>query len=166
VGGKVVVYQDQARDSLLRGIDLVTDLVGPTLGPRGSHVVLQRFEAPPLVTNDGVTIARSLEMLQDPLTNQGVQLLREVASTAEDFLGDGTTTAMLLARAIMRSAFRSAQSGVAPEALCRDIEAAAREAGAWIRSQGRPLDGRRELARVATIASRDPVIGELVADAL
>jgi chaperonin GroEL len=166
VAGKVVVYRDEARDSLLRGVDLITDLVGPTLGPRGRHVVLQRFEAPPLVTNDGVTIARSLELLQDPLTNQGVQLLREVAATAEDFLGDGTTTAMLLARAIVREAFRQAAHGAAPDALCRGIDAAATAAGRWIESQGRPLAEPAELARVATIASRDAEIGRLVAEAL
>lgn len=164
--GKVVVYQDRARDSLLRGVDLITDLVAPTLGPRGRHVVLQRFDAPPLVTNDGVTIARSLELLQDPLTNQGVQLLREVASTAEDFLGDGTTTAMLLARAILRESFRQVMQGAAPEALCRGIGEAAAAAGGWIQSQSRPIGDTANLARVATIASRDPEIGGLVAEAL
>jgi chaperonin GroEL len=166
VPGKLVVYEDLARDSLLRGVDLITDLVAPTLGPRGRHVVLQRFDAPPLVTNDGVTIARSLEMLQDPITNQGVQLLREVASTAEDFAGDGTTTAMVLARAILRESFRQVGRGAAPEALCRGIDEAAETAGEWIESQSRPLAGTSELTRVATIASRDPKIGRLVAEAL
>lgn len=164
--GKVIVHHEHARDSLLRGVDLITDLVGPTLGPRGRHVVLQRYDAPPLVTNDGVTIARSLELLQDPLTNQGVQLLREVASTAEDFLGDGTTTAMLLARAIVRESFRHVMQGAAPDALCRGIDDAAAAAGQWIQSQGRPIGGKPDLARVATIASRDTKIGGLVADAL
>jgi chaperonin GroEL len=129
-------------------------------------VVLQRFDAPPLVTNDGVTIARSLELLQDPLTNQGVQLLREVASTAEDFLGDGTTTAMLLARAILRDSLRRVTHGAAPEALCRGIDEAAAAAGEWIQSQSRPVGDGPNLARVATIAARDPKIGELVARAL
>src|SRR3954451_20547661 len=96
----------------MRGVDLITNLVAPTLGPRGRHVVLERHDATPLVTNDGVTIARSLELLQDPLTNQGVQLLREAASTAEDFIGDGTTTAILLARAMVREALRHTASGV------------------------------------------------------
>ncbi|MBA3263601.1 MAG: chaperonin GroEL [Thermoleophilaceae bacterium] len=164
--GKVIVHQDRARGSLLRGVDLITNLVGPTLGPLGRHVVLQRFDAPPLVTNDGVTIARSVEMLQDPVTNQGVQLLREVASTAEDFLGDGTTTAMLLARAILHASYQRVVEGASPEALCRGVDAGVAAAGEWIRSQARPADGRRDLARVATIASRDGHIGELVADAL
>jgi chaperonin GroEL len=87
VCAKVIVHRQHARDSLLRGIDLIADLIAPTLGPRGRHVVIQRHEAPPLVTNDGVSIARSLERLKDPLTNQGVQLLRETASTAEDLVG-------------------------------------------------------------------------------
>src|SRR3954451_8420518 len=107
----------------MRGVDLITNLVAPTLGPRGRHVVLERQDAPPLVTNDGVTIARSLELLQEPLTNQGVQLLREVASTAEDFVGDGPTTAFLLARAIVHEAVRHAAAGVAPTAISRGIAA-------------------------------------------
>ena len=127
--GKTILHQDQARGSLLRGVDLITNLVGPTLGPRGRHVVLQRFDAPPLVTNDGVTIARSVEMLQDPVTNQGVQLLREVASTAEDFLGDGTTTAMVLARAILHTAYQRVAEGASPASLCRGIDAAVADAG-------------------------------------
>lgn len=166
MSGKVVVYHDRARDSLLSGVDLITDLVAPTLGPRGRHVVLQRVDAPPLVTNDGVTIARSLELLQDPVTNQGVQLLREVASTAEDFLGDGTTTAMLLARAMLRESFKQVTQGAAPEALCRGIGEAAAAASEWIQSQSRPISDTASLARVATIASRDAQIGQLVAEAL
>jgi chaperonin GroEL len=166
VRGKLIVHQDEARRSLLRGVDLITSLVGPTLGPRGRHVVLQRFDAPPLVTNDGVTIARSVEMLQDPVTNQGVQLLREVASTAEDFLGDGTTTAMLLARAILHASCRRVAAGACPEALCRGIDEGVAAAGDWIQSQARQNSGRRDLAAVATVASRDGHIGELVADAL
>jgi chaperonin GroEL len=166
VRGKLIVHQEQARRSLLDGVDLITNLVGPTLGPWGRHVVLQRFDAPPLITNDGVTIARALEMLQDPLTNQGIQLLREVASTAEDFLGDGTTTAMLLARAIVRESFRHVVQGAAPETLCRGIDEAVAAAGEWIQSQARPVVETPDLACVATTASRDTKIGELVADAL
>jgi chaperonin GroEL len=164
--GKLIVHQEHARSSLLRGVDLITDLIGPTMGPRGRHVVLQRYDAPPLVTNDGVTIARSVEMLQDPVTNQGVQLLREVASTAEDFVGDGTTTAMVLARAIMRESFRRVMHGASAETLCRGIEDAAAAASEWIESQARPLGGKPDLIRVATIASRARDIGRLVADAL
>ncbi len=165
MSGKTILHQDHARGSLLRGVELITNLVGPTLGPRGRHVVLQRFDAPPLVTNDGVTIARSVEMLQDPVTNQGVQLLREVASTTENFLGDGTTTAMVLARAILHAAYRRVAEGASPASICRGIDSAVAAAGEWIQAQARPVGGR-DLARVATIASRDEHIGELVADAL
>lgn len=164
--GKTILHSDQARGSLLRGVDLITNLVGPTMGPRGRHVVLQRFDAPPLVTNDGVTIARSVEMLQDPVTNQGVQLLREVASTAENFLGDGTTTAMVLARAILHTSYRRVAEGASPASICRGIDSAVAAAGEWIQDQARPVAEERELARVATIASRDAHIGQLVADAL
>jgi len=166
VRGKQIVHQDHARGSLMRGVERMTALVGPTLGPRGRHVVLQRFDAPPLVTNDGVTIARSVDMLQDPITNQGVQLLREVASTAEDFLGDGTTTAMLLARGILRAAHRQVAQGANPAALSRGIEEGVRAASEWIGTRARPVDGPRDVARVAKIASRDPHIGALVAEAL
>ncbi len=166
MGAKLLVHRDQARDSLLRGVDLIADLVAPTLGPRGRHVVLERMDAPPLVTNDGVTIARSLELLHDPLTNQGVQLLREVASTAEDFVGDGTTTAILLARAIVKEAMRQTASGASPLALRRGIAAATEAVAQEISSSARPLEGTTELARVATVASRDPAIGEIVAEAL
>jgi chaperonin GroEL len=166
VGAKIVVYREHARDSLLSGVDLIADLVGPTLGPRGRHAVLERHDAPPLVTNDGVTITRSVELLQDPLRNQGVQLLREAASTAEDFLGDGTTTAILLTRAILREAFRQVPKGVSLEALRRGIGDAAAAAADHIQSQGRPIGGRAELACVASVAARDREIGQLVADAL
>jgi chaperonin GroEL len=164
--GKLILHREPARRSLLHGVDLITNLVGPTLGPWGRHVVLQRFDAPPLVTNDGVTIARAVEVLQDPVTNQGVQLLREVASTAEDFLGDGTTTAMLLARAIVRESLRHVVQGAAPEALCRGIDEGVAVATEWILSQARPVRQRPDLACVATTASRDGRIGGLVADAL
>jgi chaperonin GroEL len=164
--GKLVAHQQQARRSLLSGIDMIADLVKPTLGPRGSHVVIQRHEAPPLVTNDGVTIARSIEVLQDPLRNQGVQLLREVAATAENFLGDGTTTAVLLTRTMVREAFRRIEAGALPHAVSDGIEEGVKEASAWIRAQARPPRDSSDVAAVATVASRDPRIGRLVADAL
>jgi chaperonin GroEL len=164
--GKLVAHHQQARRSLLSGIDMIADLVQPTLGPRGSHVVIQRHEAPPLVTNDGVTIARSIEVLQDPLRNQGVQLLREVAATAEDFLGDGTTTAVLLTRAMVHDAFRRIEAGALPHAISDGIEEGVKEATDWIRAQARPVHDSSDVAAVATVASRDPRIGRLVADAL
>ena len=166
MSSRLISHGDSARRSLLSGIDLVADLVGPTLGPRGLHVVVQRYDAPPLIVNDGVTIARSLELLQDPLRNQGVQLVREAATAADEFLGDGTTTAILLARAIVRESFKRVAQGASPVALRRGIDGAAREACDWIRSQSRAVDGQDDLARVAAVASRSRHVGNLVAEAL
>jgi chaperonin GroEL len=163
--GKLVEADDAARALLLRGIDMVADAVGPTLGPCGRHVVLQRTDAGPLVTNDGVTVARSLELLRDPLVNQGVQLVREVADSAERAIGDGTTTATLLARAIVREAFKHAAAGADPIALKRGIVRAGQVARDYVRSQARPL-AAGDLERVARLASRDGRIGALVAQAL
>ena len=144
---------------------MVADAVGPTLGPCGRHVVLQRADAGPLVTNDGVTVARSLELLRDPLVNQGVQLVKEVADRAESAIGDGTTTATLLARAIVRQAFVLAAAGADPVAVKRGIGRAGAAAREYVREQARPLaDGDAE--RVAGLASRDEQIGRLVARAL
>jgi chaperonin GroEL len=166
MAGRLYAHGDDARRALLRGIDLVADLVGPTLGPRGRHVIVQRLDAPPLVTNDGVTIVRALELLRDPMTNQGVQLLREVASTTEDFVGDGTTTATLLARAIVRAAFARVTAGADPVAVCRGIEDAVTEVVGWLGDRSRPGDAPDDVARVARVAARDEHIGSLAAQAL
>ena len=163
--GRLVQREDAARALLLRGIDMVADAVGPTLGPCGRHVVIQRADAGPLVTNDGVTVARSLELLRDPLVNQGVQLVKEVADRAESAIGDGTTTATLLARAIVRQGFVHAAAGADPMAVKRGIARAGAVARDYVREQARPLaDGDVEL--VARLASRDEEIGRLVARAL
>jgi chaperonin GroEL len=164
-GGKLVRRDDAARELLLRGIDMVADVVGPTLGPCGRHVVLQRPDAGPLVTNDGVTVARSLELMRDPLINQGVQLVRQVADTAETAIGDGTTTATLLARAMVREAYRHAAHGADPVAVKRGIERAGEAARAFVRDASRPLRPG-DVERVAALASRDERIGALVARAL
>jgi chaperonin GroEL len=166
MAGKLYSHGEDARRALVRGIDLVAELVAPTLGPRGSHVIVQRLDAPPLITNDGVTIVRSLEMLRDPMTNQGVQLLREVASTTEDFVGDGTTTATLLARAIVRGAFERVTAGADPTALGEGIAAAVADVVAWLQARSRPASSVADITRVARVAARDDHIGGLVAQAL
>jgi chaperonin GroEL len=163
--GKLLRREDAARELLLRGIDMVADAVGPTLGPCGRHVVLQRRDAGPLVTNDGVTVARSLELLRDPLVNQGVQLVREVADTTETAIGDGTTTATLLARAMVREAYKQAAHGADPAAVKRGIERAGKAVDEFIRAASRPLR-RGDVERVAALASRDRRIGALIAEAL
>jgi chaperonin GroEL len=164
--GRLYASGDRAREALVRGVDLVADLVGPTLGPRGRHVVVQRLDAPPLITNDGVTIARALEMLRDPMTNQGVQLVKEVSSTTEDVVGDGTTTAALLARAIVRAAFTRCVAGANPVALTRGIDAAVGEVVAWLTERSAPGQDPAVVARVGAVAARDPKIGTMVAEAL
>jgi len=153
--------------ALLAGVDRVADAVAPTLGPRGRQVALQRLDAPPLLTNDGVTIARSLEMLSDPVINQGVQLLRQASSEAETLVGDGTTTATVLARALLHEAVRAVAAGADPVALEREIGEAIGMTERWLRAHAEPLDGDEHmLGRVAAIAARDKRIGALVAEAL
>jgi chaperonin GroEL len=162
---KLTSHSEHARASLLRGVDAVADLVGPTLGPCGRHVVINRHDAGPLITNDGVTIVRSVERLADPLANQGAQMLRDVAGSTDEAVGDGTTTATLLARAMLRQALRLSTAGAEPVALRSGLEQATRLASDWIRAHARPVqDG--DVERVATLAARDPHIGRLVAQAL
>lgn len=156
-----------AASQLLKGVELVAGAVAPTLGPRGRHVVLQRPDAPPLVTNDGVTIARSIELLGDPVTNQGVQLVKSVASETERLVGDGTTTAMILARELLRRGVRAVAAGADPGAFVAALKAAIAEAEAWLAAQADPLHGDAEMVRrVAAMAARDDGIGQAVADAL
>ncbi len=156
-----------AASQLLKGVELVAGAIAPTLGPRGRHVVLQRPDAPPLVTNDGVTIARSIELLGDPVTNQGVQLVKSVASETERLVGDGTTTAMILARELLRRGVRSVAAGAEPGAFVAELKAAIAEVEAWLAGKADPLHGDGEMVRrVAAMAARDDGIGQAVADAL
>lgn len=165
--GRLVRRSDEARTALLAGVDCVADAVAPTLGPCGRPVALQRPDAPPLITTDGVTIARSLEMLSDPILNQGVQLLRQASSEAETLVGDGTTTATVLARALLHEAVRAVEAGAEPVALERALGEATGVVERWLRSRAEPLDGDEHmLGRVAAIAARDERIGALVAEAL
>lgn len=164
--GRLIVSGDGAREALMRGLDMVADAVGPTLGPCGSHVLLQRHDAGPLVTNDGVTIARSIEMLRDPYTNQGVQLLREVAGVTDTVVGDGTTTAVITARELLRRALAAVTRGADCAALCRGLTRGWTMARDLILEAASPLRGFEELTALAAGAARDRRIGELVAAAL
>jgi chaperonin GroEL len=164
--GRLIVSGDQARAELMRGLDLVADAVGPTLGPCGSHVLLQRHDAGPLVTNDGVTIARSIETLRDPYANQGVQLLREVAGVTDTIVGDGTTTAVIAARALLRGALAAVSRGADRAALCRGLARGWATVSRLIGEAATPLRDADELTALATAAARDRRIGELVAAAL
>jgi chaperonin GroEL len=164
--GKLIVSGDGARVALMRGLDLVADAVGPTLGPSGSHVLLQRHDAGPLVTNDGVTIARAIELLSDPYTNQGVQLLREVAGVTDTVVGDGTTTAVITARELLRRALAAVTRGADCASLCRGLTSGWTMASELIGDSAEPLRDAEELTALAANAARDRRIGELVAAAL
>jgi len=162
---KELKYADEARRSLERGVNALADAVKITLGPKGRYVVLDKKFGAPTVTNDGVTIAREIE-LEDVFENQGAQLVREVATKTNDIAGDGTTTATLLAQAIVREGLRNVAAGANPMAIKHGIEAAVEEAVAAIKEASREIDGKEDIARVATISARDRAVGDVIADAI
>jgi chaperonin GroEL len=160
---KQIKFGMEARQALADGVEAVARTVVATLGPRGRYVVLDRPYGQPLVTNDGVTIAREIE-LKDPFLNQGAQLVREVATTTNDVAGDGTTTATLLAHALITTGLRNVAAGADPVALRRGIELAVRQVVETISEQARPVKGQ-EVERVATISAGDAEIGKTIAEA-
>jgi chaperonin GroEL len=164
--GKRLYFNHEARRLLQDGVDALADTVKVTLGPKGRNVVLERLAGPPTITNDGVSIAREIE-LSDQYRNMGAQLVREVANKTSDLTGDGTTTATLLAQAIVREGMRALDDGANPMLLRRGIEEATAALSAELRRVARPVAGRDELVHVATIAAKeDEVIGAVVAEAL
>jgi chaperonin GroEL len=163
---KELVYDTKARQALLRGVDQVAKTVGITLGPRGRYVILDKKFGAPNITNDGVTIAKDIE-LEDPFENMGARLLREVATKTQDDAGDGTTTATVLAQAIIRDGIKALASGVGPMALKRGIEKALDAVATEIKKQSKPIKERTDIARVAAISSNnDTMIGDMIADAI
>ena len=162
---KEIRFNEEARRSLQRGVDTLADAVKVTLGPKGRYVVLDKKFGAPTITNDGVTIAREIE-LEDPFENQGAQLVREVATATNDVAGDGTTTATVLAQAIVREGLRNVTAGANPMGLKRGIEKAVEQAVANIKSQSTAVSGKEDIARVATISARDREIGDVIADAI
>ncbi len=162
---KEIRFNEEARRSLQRGVDILADAVKVTLGPKGRYVVLDKKFGAPTITNDGVTIAREIE-LEDPFENQGAQLVREVATATNDVAGDGTTTATVLAQAIVREGLRNVTAGANPMGLKRGIEKAVEQAVASIKSQSKAVSGKEDIARVATISARDREIGDVIADAI
>jgi chaperonin GroEL len=164
---KVLVYNEEARRYLETGVNKLADAVKVTLGPKGRNVVLEKMAGAPVITNDGVSIAREIH-LSDPFENMGAHLVREVASQTSDAVGDGTTTAIVLAQAMVREGMRHiAEDGANPMLLRRGIEQAAARVRDELSSAAREVEGRRELAHVATIAANnDPEIGEIIAEAL
>ena len=162
---KQLKYGIEARKALESGVNALADTVKITLGPKGRNVVLDKKFGAPLITNDGVTIAKEIE-LQDPFENMGAQLVKEVATKTNDVAGDGTTTATLLAQAIIREGLKNLAAGANPMVLKRGIEAATEAAVEGLKKLSKPIGGKQEIAQVAAISASDETIGELIADAM
>lgn len=162
---KELKYDQDARTALEAGVDAVANAVKVTLGPRGRYVVLDKKFGAPTITNDGVTIAREIEV-EDVFQNQGAQLVREVATATNDVAGDGTTTATVLAQAIVHNGLRNVAAGANPLALKRGIERAVDQVVENIRSQAKDVSGKDQIARVAAISAGDDEIGDIIADAI
>ena len=162
---KQLKYGIEARKALESGVNALADTVKITLGPKGRNVVLDKKFGAPLITNDGVTIAKEIE-LQDPLKNMGAQPVKEVATKTNDVAGDGTTTATLLAQAIIREGLKNLAAGANPMVLKRGIEAATEAAVEGLKKLSKPIGGKQEIAQVAAISASDETIGELIADAM
>ena len=162
---KQIAFGEEARKALQRGVDKLADTVKITMGPKGRNVVLERKYGTPLIANDGVTIAKEIE-LEDALENMGAQLVKEVATKTNDVAGDGTTTATLLAQAIIREGMKNVAAGANPMDLKKGISQAVEAAVGAIRKAATPVSGSGDIARVATISAADEVIGKLIADAM
>jgi chaperonin GroEL len=162
---KELKFAEEARRSLERGVNILADAVKVTLGPKGRYVVLDKKFGAPTITNDGVTIAREIEV-EDVFENQGAQLVREVATATNDVAGDGTTTATVLAQAIVREGLKNVAAGANPMALKRGIETAVDSVVEDLKSQSKEIAGKEDIARVATISAREREIGDTIADAI
>jgi chaperonin GroEL len=162
---KELKFNEDARRALERGVNVLADAVKVTLGPKGRYVVLDKKFGAPTITNDGVTIAREIE-LEDAFENQGAQLVREVATATNDVAGDGTTTATVLAQAIVREGLKNVAAGANPMALKRGIETAVDFVVEDLKSQSKEVNGKEDIARVATISAREREIGDVIADAI
>ena len=162
---KDLKYGEEARKALQAGIDKLADTVKITLGPKGRNVVLDKKFGAPLITNDGVTIAKEIE-LEDPFENMGAQLVKEVSVKTNDAAGDGTTTATLLAQAIVREGMKNIAAGANPMILKKGLDKAVAAAVETVKSNSKAVDGSADIARVATISSADETIGKLIAEAM
>ncbi len=162
---KILIFDDQARRALEAGVNKLADTVKVTLGPKGRNVVLAKSFGAPTITNDGVSIAREIE-LEDPYENMGAQLVKEVATKTNDVAGDGTTTATVLAQALIREGLRNVAAGANPMALKRGIEQAVSAAVDAIAAQSKPVEGKSDFSQVAAISAADTAIGEVLADAI
>ena len=162
---KQLIFDDMARRGLKRGVDRLADAVRVTLGPKGRNVVLDKKFGSPTITNDGVTIARDIE-LEDPFENMGAQLVKEVATKTDDVAGDGTTTAVVLAHAMVSDGLRNVTAGANPMQVKRGIEKAVEAVVDEIKRVARPVETRAQIAAVASISAADPEVGEVIADVM
>ena len=162
---KQLKHGEEARRALEKGLDTLANTVKITLGPKGCNVVLEKQYGAPLITNDGVTIAKEIE-LADPFENMGAQLVREVASKTNDVAGDGTTTATLLAQAIVHEGMKNVAAGANPMVLRKGIEMAVDEAVAGLKEMSKPISSKHEISQIAAISASDETVGELVSDAM
>src|SRR5271169_693250 len=166
MSAKLIQYNVEARAALKRGVDQLADAVKVTLGPKGRNVVIDKKFGAPLITKDGVTVAKEVE-LEDPIENMGAQMVREVASKTSDVAGDGTTTATVLAQAIVREGLKNVTAGANPMDLKRGIDLAVAKVIEELKKISRPVEGKKEIAQVGSIsANNDPTIGTLIADAM
>ena len=162
---KKIIYGEDARKALLKGVNQLADTVKITLGPKGRNVVLDKKFGAPLITNDGVTIAKEVE-LEDPFENMGAQLVKEVATKTNDVAGDGTTTATLLAQALVREGMKNVTAGANPMVLRNGVQKATKIAVEAIEKNSHQVTGTKDIARVAAVSSADEEIGQLIADAM
>src|SRR6476620_4901691 len=166
MAAKQLLFDEAARQAILRGVSKLSRAVVATLGPKGRNVVLDKKFGSPTVTKDGVTVAKEIE-LKDPIENMGAQMVREVASKTSDNAGDGTTTATVLAQAIVREGLRNVTAGANPMDLKRGIDIAVTNVIEELRKLSRPIEGKKEIAQVGTIsANNDKSIGDLIAEAM
>ncbi len=162
---KIIKFNEEARRKMLRGVDELANAVKVTLGPKGRNVVLEKKFGSPLITNDGVTIAKEIE-LEDPFENMGAQLVKEVATKTNDVAGDGTTTATVLAQAMIREGLKNVAAGANPVGLRRGIERAVQAAVEELKKIAKPIQGRQSISQVAAISSGDEEVGNLIAEAM
>ena len=162
---KKIIYGEDARKALLSGVNQLADTVKITLGPKGRNVVLDKKFGAPLITNDGVTIAKEVE-LEDAYENMGAQLVKEVATKTNDIAGDGTTTATLLAQALVREGMKNVTAGANPMVLRKGVQKATEIAVDTIVKHSHKVDGTKDIARVAAVSSGSDEIGDLIADAM
>ncbi|CAM4362915.1 chaperonin GroEL [Saccharibacillus endophyticus] len=162
---KDILFGEEARRSMLRGVDALANAVKVTLGPKGRNVVLEKKFGSPLITNDGVTIAKEIE-LEDAFENMGAQLVKEVATKTNDVAGDGTTTATVLAQAMIREGLKNVTAGANPMVIRKGIDKAVKAAVAELQNIAKPIEGKQSIAQVAAISAADEEVGELIAEAM